>query len=488
MAFDQLRDLTQGIRIADVLDVLVVWGFVYATISWFRRAGSRFVLLGLGALVLLYFISSLLEMYLTLLIFQAGITVALVALVVIFQEDLRRAFERIATSTPLARPRTSAKSADAVDMIVEAAATLANKRLGALIVLRAKEPLERHLSGGIVLDGRLSEPLLYSIFDESSPGHDGAVVIDGRRVTKFGAHLPLASHTDAIARYGTRHSAAVGLSERSDALVIAVSEERGTISVAQAGRLEQLSPPELQRRLESFTRALTPDPESTVKQLFARRLGSKAISFAIALTAWVLVSGYQSQLVTRTFDVPIEFIDVPDGWTLEEAIPHEARVTLSGSNRAFQLLDPSSLRLTVQAGELRSGEQLLTLTEDDVQHPADLEVRRIEPRNVQLRAYPTTVVEAAVNPLVTGEPGPGRVLLGLTAQPSRVKLIVPRNERAKYGSVRTSPVDVSAIQRSTTVQREIVVPRGAQLAKGEPAEVDIRVEIAEPEPAPALSP
>ncbi len=104
---------------------------------------------------------------------------------------------------------------------------MAASKTGALIVVKGKEPLERHLNGGVALTGRVSMPLLFSIFDSHTPGHDGAVIIEADRVTQFAAHLPISKNTAQIKGRGTRHSAAFGLSERSDALTIVASEERG---------------------------------------------------------------------------------------------------------------------------------------------------------------------------------------------------------------------------------------------------------------------
>ena len=105
-----------------------------------------------------------------------------------------------------------------------------------MIVLQGNDPLERHINGGTNLDGIVSEPLLESLFDPHSIGHDGAVIIDGNRVTKFGCHLPLSMNTSKYENIGLRHTAALGLAERSDAICIVVSEERGTISLAYHGK------------------------------------------------------------------------------------------------------------------------------------------------------------------------------------------------------------------------------------------------------------
>ena len=124
--------------------------------------------------------------------------------------------------------------------IVRAIEQLIKNRAGALIVLPADQPIDRFTEGGVILNGRLPTPLLLSIFDPSSPGHDGAIVVEGDRVKKFGVHLPLAEKYQMYGNIGTRHRAGLGISEVSDAFTIIVSEERGTITIAHMGELKTL--------------------------------------------------------------------------------------------------------------------------------------------------------------------------------------------------------------------------------------------------------
>ena len=230
------RELVRQLRWVDVVDVTVVSALFYGAISWLRRAQSRFVVRGLAGAVALYFVARLLGMHLTLFIFQAALTVAVVALVVIFQEDIRRAFERIAVRARLGNPKAAPPWERTVRLVCRVATQLADSRTGSLIIFPGREPLDRHLTGGVELHGELSEPLLLSIFDPSSPGHDGGLVIHLGAVDRFGVHLPLSTQPQAEQR-GTRHAAALGLAERSDALVVVVSEETGTISLAVEGQL-----------------------------------------------------------------------------------------------------------------------------------------------------------------------------------------------------------------------------------------------------------
>ena len=196
---------------------------------------ANLALLGLGIIGLFYLVALQLELQLTAWIFQSFFAVLVVLLVVVFQDDLRRLFERIAVlGLRRRRPHTEVGGAAAIYRTLQ---QLAESHTGALLIIPGREPIERHLQGGVVLDANISEELLLSIFDPHSPGHDGAVLVQGDRLARFGVHLPLSEDNAQLGAGGTRHAAALGLAERCDALWVAVSEERGRISVAAKGKL-----------------------------------------------------------------------------------------------------------------------------------------------------------------------------------------------------------------------------------------------------------
>jgi hypothetical protein len=275
---------------------------------------------------------------------------------------------------------------DAVDTLVRSLATLAQQRRGALIVLPGREPLESHLDGGIALDGRLSEPLLLSLFDPHSPGHDGAVLVEGERVTRFAVHLPLSSDHLQLGHRGTRHAAALGLSERTDALCLVVSEEHGTISVAQAGRLATL--PSAQRageRIRAFASALSPDPASGPRAWmgFARRWREALLALPVAAVVWSLAVPGSSQGETER-KVPIRVTGLPAGYVLEAVEPSAARVVLSGRRRDLLFLDRGSLEVRVDAMLVELGRRSFAISRENVVHPQQVEVVGVEPATVKL--------------------------------------------------------------------------------------------------------
>ena len=237
----------------DLVDIAVVALLLWGLVVWTRRA--RMALLGLAFLgVFYYLIAQQFKLQLTTWILQGFFAALVVVVVVVFQDDLRRLFEQIATlSLRRKAPRPDPSS---LGTLTRGLYQLAVKRRGALVVLPGREPIERHfLQHGVPLDAEISEELLDSLFDPGSAGHDGALVMENNRVKEFGVHLPLSENRDELKGGGTRHAAALGLAEHSDALCLVVSEERGTIGIATRGQLEILDNPDagkLADRIRSY--------------------------------------------------------------------------------------------------------------------------------------------------------------------------------------------------------------------------------------------
>lgn len=273
----------------DIFDVLIVSFFIYAFLILLKRTHAFFILSGIGILFLVYMASRFFGLALTSFLFKSFFTFFIVILVVIFQRELRRFFEWISAFGWLRSDGRETLSEAESANIIKAVSFLLKKHIGALIVIPDKQPIDRFLEGGITIDGHISSSLLISIFDPSSPGHDGAVVIDKNRLKKFSVHLPLAEHFDR--NLGTRHRAAVGLSERTDALVIVVSEERGVVSLAKNGVLKELADiAQLKIELDSFiNKKLISFEKRPWYAWITENSWEKLIAVLLAIFLWLLL-------------------------------------------------------------------------------------------------------------------------------------------------------------------------------------------------------
>jgi uncharacterized protein (TIGR00159 family) len=378
-----LQQLVEHIRPSDVLDVAVIAVLLYLGLNWFRQRASRSTVVGLTLIAAVFFCAHWFGMYLTTVLFKAGFIVVLMALIVVFQQDIRRAFERVSAWNWFQRLREPLPSDATIETLTESITRMAHDRIGALIVLAGREPLDAHVRGGVRVDGEISLPLLYSIFHPQSPGHDGAVLIQSQRLHKLGVHLPLSRNYMQLGGRGTRHAAALGLAEVCDASVIVVSEERGTISIAEQGRLLATTPDELPARLQQYyQRHCGPASRTHWHRHVTHNFQWKLAALATSCLLWLLFS-YHVETIQRTFIVPIEYRNLPDSWVVDEPRINRAEVTLSGPERGFNLLDADALVVSFDLQNVRPDSYTALRTADNLKGaPPDLVIDRIDPREV----------------------------------------------------------------------------------------------------------
>jgi uncharacterized protein (TIGR00159 family) len=371
--------------ISDIVDILVVGILLYTAMSWLKQTRAAFVMRGMFFLAVIYLIARQFDLQLTAWIFQGFFAIFLIVVVVIFQEELRQIFERVALWRWRAGGNPAVQS-ETTRILVKTVADMAKGRIGALIVVCGNDPLARHIVGGIPLDGRLSEPLLKSIFDPHSPGHDGAVIVEQDRISRFAAHLPLSKDMAQLAYVGTRHSAALGLAELTDALCIVVSEERGTISVARDGKLREVTnPQELVGLLEKFFAEKYPvyEQQRAPVRFLRENWQGKMVALALAIGFWyVFVPG--SKVMAVTYKVPVQIQNLPPEYELEAVQPTEVEATFSGPRRAFYFFRPKRLKVTVDASAAGNGRRTFTISEQNIRHPVELSLEEVKPATLKI--------------------------------------------------------------------------------------------------------
>jgi diadenylate cyclase len=225
-----------GTLLRSTLDVLVVYFLIYGLLLLVKGTRAERMLLGLGIIVLVNVAARALHLPVLNWILQNFLNSVIVVVVVLFQDDFRRALTKVGLIPGFGSDVPDALE-QSISEISKAAAELASRRIGGLIVIRREVGLEDYYEQAVLVDAVVSHQLLVSIFLPTSPLHDGAVVIEGDRVIAAGAVLPLSFNPGLSSAYGTRHRAAIGLSERTDAVVVVISEETGTISLIREGRI-----------------------------------------------------------------------------------------------------------------------------------------------------------------------------------------------------------------------------------------------------------
>lgn len=377
----------QAIGLSGLLDILFMTVLIYTLIVWSKRTKAASVLTGILIVAGVYLIARQFNLSLTAAIFEQFFAIILIALIIIFQEELRYFFERIATwsfkRTFLGKGDTRLDREE-VEVLVRTLNDLAREKIGALVVIRGRDLIIRHLQGGDDCNGKLSESLLRSLFDTHSKGHDGAVVIEGNLVTQFSVHLPLSKNLKKLGEGGTRHAAALGLSERCDALCLVVSEERGTISVASNGEIRIVRDTDhLTRLLKSFYHTISPKGQSKAwEDHIKKNWRDKLVSLALAGALWfVLVDG--SKTAYRTLSIPISYGDLPETLEVESITPEEVSVTFRSVRRAFYFVRTNDIEVNVPL-RLEAGTQRFRLGPGRMNFPKNLVLETVEPNFVEI--------------------------------------------------------------------------------------------------------
>lgn len=234
-----------NVEFSDVVEILILAFFLYHIILWMKNSRAWTLLKGILVILLFALIASVFNFTTILWIAGKSINVALIAIVVIFQPELRKALEQLGNKKYLAgllpfddqRERAERFSEKTVNEIVKASYEMAKKKTGALIVIEQNINLDDYIRTGIAVDAYVTNQLLINIFEHNTPLHDGAVIIRGNRIVSATCYLPLSDNMELSKELGTRHRAGAGISEVTDAFTIIVSEETGKVSVSNNGEL-----------------------------------------------------------------------------------------------------------------------------------------------------------------------------------------------------------------------------------------------------------
>ena len=234
-----------GVEFSDIAEILIIAFFLYHIILWMKNSRAWNLLKGILVIILFALIAYVFHFTTILWIAGKTINVALIAVVVIFQPELRKALEQLGNKRYLAgllqfddlKDKKEIFSDRTIDELVKASYEMAKHKTGALIVIEQEINLQDYINTGIDIDAFVSNQLLINIFEHNTPLHDGAVIIRGNRIVSATCYLPLSDNMDLSKELGTRHRAGAGISEATDAFVIIVSEETGKVSIAHNGQL-----------------------------------------------------------------------------------------------------------------------------------------------------------------------------------------------------------------------------------------------------------
>ena len=379
--------ILNNLRFQDIIDVLFLTLMAYHLFLWFRGTKAFKALIGLMAIGIIFTAASTWGLFLTTWVFQIFWQVLVLLLIILFQSEIRQVLERVNPLKTIGLRKLSGPE-EWIQAFVEAVFELSRQRIGALVIVERVDRVEEFITEGQSLEGKPNKELLKSIFQKESPLHDGAVLIRDGRIAQVACYLPLSPDEGLPKKWGTRHRAALGLSERCDASVIVVSEERGEVSLARGKKMIQLKDGQhLSEQLREAT-SQNQQQKRSWKQwghlLFIRRWQAKAGTFILVSVAWLLLAGQQD--FEKAFKVPLEATNVPVDMKISEPIDPKVHITVRGLRRDASTLDEKSVSAKVDISTAEYGQRLFTINRDNIRLPNDrLYIVNIDPPSIEFK-------------------------------------------------------------------------------------------------------
>jgi YbbR domain-containing protein len=392
--------------------------------------------------------------------------------VVVFQSEIRQVLDRMSpVRFFLGRPETFDRII--VEEVAKTAFDLAQRRIGALIVFKRQDMLEDYLKGGIPLDGRVSHEVLSSIFLPHSPTHDGAVVIQGGRIVSMGCYLPLSDNTALPQKYGTRHRAGIGITERCDAIALIVSEERGEVSLTVKGEIERIdSPEELKTRLESTIFKPQQDKDRW-QTAFTNNFVPKIVSFFLVCILWVFIGGQPRAEIWMT--IPLEFRKMPPNMEIVGDLMNRVEVGIRGPRTIISSITADQMKAHVDLSQTMAGVNHIRLTPDNIRAPLGTEITKVAPSSVRVRLEEIKARSVVIKAHLVGKlPRPLR-LKGVIVEPPEIVLQGPTGNLKKVREIFTEPVDLGEVKDDAPISVPVDLNNLPQLrlAPDQPSQVTV---------------
>jgi uncharacterized protein (TIGR00159 family) len=445
------------IRWQDIADIIIMSFLVYQLYVWFKHTKALQVVIGLGSLGVVYLITRNLGFFMTSWILQELGTVIFVLIIVIFQSEIRQALYRISPLRRIFGRQDAGPTFDLADLAASIF-SLAATNTGAIIAFQRTEPIDEYLSNGVPLDSCITGQLIGSVFQDGSPLHDGALVIRNDRIHKASCHLPLSTNPDIPQQYGTRHRAALGLSEKSDCAVVIVSEERGEVSLALSGELTRIETPE-QLSLQLTGLLAQPDRKESRPSLFRRIFNNfwpKLATVVLVSLIWLVITAREGEIVTVT--APVQFRNLPDSLLLRNSSADKVELQLKSFSSLISPPKEGDIVSEVDLSKVREGSNQLFFRKEDFNLPSGLVITKIKPVSLRVTIEKKIRKLVRVEARIIGSPSGRLRLRKVKLIPSMVMIEGPESIMSQTESVRTEPISLPSVGGNVQLEKRLDLP------------------------------
>lgn len=465
-----------SIRWQDVVDILINSYILFRVYVLFRHTNAFRILAGIASLWVIQELAASLGLILTSWALQAITAAAAIIIIVVFRNEIRTALQARNLKNFLWGSPLEEKSSP-VQVLVDTFFQMAKKRIGALVVFPGKEDLRELIHGGIPWEGRVSQEMLMSIFWPKNPVHDGAAIVEGDKVTEVGVLLPLSQRTDLPTFYGTRHRAAAGLAERSDALVVAVSEERGRVTVAKDAWIKPVGQPEeMTHILESHLGIDRQQNPAYRKREMSKLAVAGVLSLFIITAIWLGFT--RGRDTVMEVDVPVEFVNRPAQYYILETSANKVHLQFHGSSAIVKSLRPEQITVRINLAKAVEGLNIFPITKENIQMPPGLFLNSVNPSTLEvtLDVPATKIVPVQVDWI--GKLPDNVIITNVEVIPSEVQVVGGKTLLAGIHTFYTTPLRVDTLIQSGSLTAPLIIsPASLKLADPSHERVEIRYSV-----------
>jgi diadenylate cyclase len=441
----------------------------------FRGTNVFRVLIGMTLLWFLQRIAISLGLIVTSWVVQGIVAVGAIIIIVVFRNEIRRVLQAKNLKS-LLWGLSSKSPVPPTEIIVESVFSMAEAKCGALIVFPGKEDLSDAVQGGTPWRGLITKEMITSIFWPDNPVHDGAAIVQGDQISIVGAILPLSYRTDLPSYYGTRHRAALGLAEATDALVIVVSEERGDVLVAKGNRLREVKRKQtLEQNIQEHLGT------AVVKKGVARKEGLEIVAAALLSIVfitgiWFSVSRGQETLVS--LDIPVDYTNRPAGTEIVDTSVKSVSLVLSGSGALVKSVTPDQVNVRMDLSNAVIGQNAFTITPENISLPPGIVLREVTPPIIDVVIDETTKKKLPVQVDWVGKLSPGLILSDCKIDPKTVEVMGGKRIVEKITTIYTEKVPLDNLVGKGEITAKLVLnPTTLKIAPGSKDKVTIQYNI-----------
>ena len=440
-----ITSIYSSMRWQDVLDIGINSYILFRFYVLFRGTNVLRVLFGLACIWFAQKIAVSMGLIVTSWISQGIIAAAAILVIVIFRNEIRAVLQTKNIKAILWElPRRSITTP--VEIIANSVFELSRKQIGALIVLPGKDNLEDLVQSGIQWQGVVSREMITSIFWPDNPVHDGAAVIQGNRVQQVGCILPLSKRGDLPSRYGTRHRAALGLAENSDALVLVVSEERGDILVAQGSRLKTIRRKEtLERRMREHAGMRLRPGQRLLYDKLEMGLAS-IVSVIFIMGIWFGIT--RGLDILDSFEVPVEYMSRDPAKEIVDTSVNAVKLSLGGSRSLIRSISPNQLRVTINLSNSVIGKNAFAITRDNITLPAGVILKDVIPETLEVTLDVITQKDLPIQADWVGKMSDNLILTEAKLTPDKITIIGGKQLLENLTTLYTEKIPVDTLSKS----------------------------------------